>query len=248
MAVCTLVCWPHSLIVCVRLLHGPWSIVPNQVSSALRSASSYQHCHTCPLVSILFMYYSEGFPCGSAGKESAYNVGDLGWEDALEKGKASHPSILAWRISQSQTRLNAFHFSRAVLWIVLNSGCHVLRDTDKLETFQVKGTKPRHPQTDRCFTVWPQPILASCLALSLQVAWIQLMLNHPQSLKCGSSFRFSFFCTDLFHVSWQWVPTLTSRPNSNVFSSLKYPLTLLVFLPLGSCRTYTRPDCPLIKL
>ena len=36
-----------------------------------------------------------GFPCGSAGKESAHNVGDLGWEDPLEKGKATHSSILA---------------------------------------------------------------------------------------------------------------------------------------------------------
>ena len=43
-----------------------------------------------------------GFPCGSAGKESACNVGDLssvpGWEDSPEKGKATHSSILAWRI------------------------------------------------------------------------------------------------------------------------------------------------------
>ena len=83
-----------------------------------------------------------GFPCGSAGKESACSVGDLGsisalgrspgegkgyplqyswasfvdqlvknlpavwetwvqslgWEDPLEKGKAVHSSILAWRI------------------------------------------------------------------------------------------------------------------------------------------------------
>ena len=39
-----------------------------------------------------------GFPCGSAGKESASNAGNLGWEDPLEKGKATHSSILAWRI------------------------------------------------------------------------------------------------------------------------------------------------------
>ena len=43
-----------------------------------------------------------GFPCGSAGKELVCNVGDLvqslGWEDPLEKGKATHFSILAWRI------------------------------------------------------------------------------------------------------------------------------------------------------
>ena len=43
-----------------------------------------------------------GCPCGSADKESACNAGDLGlipgWEDPLEKGKATHSSILAWRI------------------------------------------------------------------------------------------------------------------------------------------------------
>ena len=46
--------------------------------------------------------YSQGFPCSSAGKEPACNAGDLvrslGWEDPLEKGKAAHSTILAWRI------------------------------------------------------------------------------------------------------------------------------------------------------
>ena len=37
-----------------------------------------------------------GLPlCGAAGKESICN---LGWEDSLEKGKATHSSMLAWRI------------------------------------------------------------------------------------------------------------------------------------------------------
>ena len=44
------------------------------------------------------MYVYMGFPCGSVGKESACNAGGLGWEDPLEKGKATHFSILAWRI------------------------------------------------------------------------------------------------------------------------------------------------------
>ena len=39
-----------------------------------------------------------GFPGGSAGKESACNAGDLGWEDPLEEGMAIHSSILAWII------------------------------------------------------------------------------------------------------------------------------------------------------
>ena len=45
---------------------------------------------------------SLGFPCDSAGKNPPAMwktlVWSLGWEDALEKGKASHSSILAWRI------------------------------------------------------------------------------------------------------------------------------------------------------
>ena len=44
----------------------------------------------------------EGFLCGSAGKESACNMGDPGLIPelgrSLEKGKATHSSILAYRI------------------------------------------------------------------------------------------------------------------------------------------------------
>ncbi|KAB0355446.1 hypothetical protein FD755_021954, partial [Muntiacus reevesi] len=43
-----------------------------------------------------------GFPCGSAGKESACSVGDwgqaLGWEDPLEKGKATLSTLRDNRI------------------------------------------------------------------------------------------------------------------------------------------------------
>ena len=39
-----------------------------------------------------------GFPGGSGGEESDCNMGDLGWEDPLEKGMAIRFSILAWRI------------------------------------------------------------------------------------------------------------------------------------------------------
>ena len=47
-------------------------------------------------------HFHLGFPGGLAGKESTYNAGDEGLipglEDSLEKGKATHSSILAWRI------------------------------------------------------------------------------------------------------------------------------------------------------
>ena len=39
-----------------------------------------------------------GFPGGSEDKESACNAGDLGWEDPLEEGMATHSNILVWRI------------------------------------------------------------------------------------------------------------------------------------------------------
>ena len=44
-----------------------------------------------------------GFPGGSAGKESASNVGNLGLISglgtSLEKGMAIHSSLLAWKVS-----------------------------------------------------------------------------------------------------------------------------------------------------
>ena len=43
-----------------------------------------------------------GFPGGSDGKESTCGAGDLGWEDPLEKGVATHSSILAWRIAWTE--------------------------------------------------------------------------------------------------------------------------------------------------
>jgi len=43
-----------------------------------------------------------GFLGGSNSKESTCNEGDLGsslgWEDPLEKDRATHSSIFAWRI------------------------------------------------------------------------------------------------------------------------------------------------------
>ena len=46
--------------------------------------------------------HNMGFPGGSVSKESTCNAGDLGstlgWEDPLEEGMVTHPSIFAWRI------------------------------------------------------------------------------------------------------------------------------------------------------
>ena len=53
----------------------------------------------CPLPTHIFF---ESFPDGSGSKEPACDMGDPGsipgWEDPLEKGMATHSSILAWKI------------------------------------------------------------------------------------------------------------------------------------------------------
>ena len=61
----------------------------------------------------------QGFPCGSAGKESACNVEvwvrSLGWEDPLEQGMTTYSSILAWRIPMDRGAWWA-----AVHWVTKN--------------------------------------------------------------------------------------------------------------------------------
>ena len=65
-----------------------------------------------------------GFPCGSAGKESACNVGDLGFIPGLGRSLGEGKGYLLqysdlensmdyiWSMgSQSQTRLSNFHLS-----------------------------------------------------------------------------------------------------------------------------------------
>ena len=53
-------------------------------------------------VAVFLFFFIFGFPGGSDSKESVCNVGDLGsvpgLKDPLEKGMATHSSILAWRI------------------------------------------------------------------------------------------------------------------------------------------------------
>ena len=56
----------------------------------------------CPGVGLQGHMVALGFPDNSVGKESACNAGDpvqfLDQADPLEKGTATHFSILAWRI------------------------------------------------------------------------------------------------------------------------------------------------------
>ena len=81
-----LIIWLYRVWICLQY-RRPW------LDSWIRKI----HWKRDRLPTLVFL----GFPCGSAGKESACNeetwVWSLGWEDPLEKGTATHSSILAWR-------------------------------------------------------------------------------------------------------------------------------------------------------
>ena len=47
-------------------------------------------------------YQYMGLSGGSVDKESTCNAGDLGWEDPLEKGMATHSTILALRVPMGE--------------------------------------------------------------------------------------------------------------------------------------------------
>ena len=64
-------------------------------------------------------------------------VQSLGWEDPLEKRKATHSSILAWRIpwtalhgvTKSRTRLSDFHFTSLFFYKIFS---YVVSNTNSL--------------------------------------------------------------------------------------------------------------------
>ena len=113
-----------------------------------------------------------GFPCGSAGKESTCNVGNLGsilgWEDPLEKGKATHPSILARRIP----------------WTVYSPWAHKELDmTERLLLhFHFHGSCTQGPGTS-FIHLWAESPVYLALAVDLvkcPVNWLQLLLAMVQ--------------------------------------------------------------------
>ena len=54
----------------------------------------------------MHIFFTKGFPRGSAVKNLAAmqetQVPSLDWEDPMEKGMATHSSILAWKIPWTQ--------------------------------------------------------------------------------------------------------------------------------------------------
>ena len=62
-------------------------------------------------------YYYWGFPCGSAGEESACNAGDQGWIPGEQKGNPLWHSglentmdCIVHGVAKSRTRLSSFRY------------------------------------------------------------------------------------------------------------------------------------------
>ena len=86
----------------------------------------------------------------SDGKESACSVGDpvqsLGWEDPLEKGMATHSSILAWRIPWTEEPgelqsmgLQRVRHDRAAFTFTFSQGHSAGRLVSLQGTYDIKG-------------------------------------------------------------------------------------------------------------
>ena len=75
-----------------------WIFLPAILIPACGASLQFIVIHPVKGFGVVNKAEAQGFPCGSAGKESTCNGGDLGWEDPLKKGKATHSSVLAWRI------------------------------------------------------------------------------------------------------------------------------------------------------
>ena len=98
--------------------------------------------NSASILSLIFIVM--GFPCGSAGKESACNVGDLGSIPRLGKspgegkgyplqysGLENSMDCIVHGVAKSQTRLSDFHFT-LLLWMkLLKTLVHILKMNGK---------------------------------------------------------------------------------------------------------------------
>ena len=117
-------------------------------------------------------------------------VRSLGWEDPLEKVKATHSSILAWRIPWT---VQFLEFSRILKWIAFPSSRGSSQPRDRTQVSLIAG---------RFFTSWTMRRPDS------NIIW-QLCL------KSEATFIFILFCTIFVFQSkpiwWFWSPNVDDK-------------------------------------
>ena len=89
------------------------------------------------------------------GKESACNAGDLGlipgWEDPLEKGMATHSSILAWRIPWTEESTGSQRVGQDSLTNTMNMNERKIREKGGIlqEQGRTRGLECREDAAER---------------------------------------------------------------------------------------------------
>ena len=125
-----------SLFSCIWLFATPWIVAHQAPLSKGFSRQEYWSGLPCspsgdlfdPGIKFASPISSAGFPCGSAGKESACNVGDLGSIPGLGRspgegkgyplqysGLENSLDRIVHEITKSQTLLSDFHFTSSCL-------------------------------------------------------------------------------------------------------------------------------------
>ena len=127
----------------------------------------------------MFTFKTWHLPCGSAGKESASNVGylvrSLGLEDPLEKGKATHSFTVAWRIPWTISTMGSWRVRHNWVTFTLKLGkkiqfsCSVVSDSLRRHGLQRKAS----------LSITNSQSLLKLMSIELVMPSNHLILCHP---------------------------------------------------------------------
>ena len=120
-------------------------------------------------------------------------VPSLGWEDPLEKGKATHSSILPW-VTKSRTRLTDFHFqfSSVTQWCPTlcdpvncstQASLSITNSQSLLRFMSIESVMP----SDHFILYHPLLLLPSIFPSIRAFPMIQLFASGGQSMRASAS-------------------------------------------------------------
>ena len=155
------------------MLNSPITVMSVE-ASFLSNTSKFEH-----FLIMCLSNHSMGFPCGSTGKESAYNVGDLGSIPGLGRspgegkgyplqysGLQNSMDYTVHRVTKSRTQLSKFHLHfHTSLKLKLQYSGHLIWTVNSLEnTLMLGKIEGRRRKGDRGWDVW--------MALLTQWTWV----------------------------------------------------------------------------
>ena len=167
--------------------------IESRIEGTRTCAINVRHEWNCRLPSFSYCWWSFSstisyllsflldFTGGSDSKASAYNAGDLGWEDLLKKEMPTHSSILAWKIpwTEEPGRLQSMGLQR------------VRPDWATSLSFLSFLTPP--VSNSSCLFTWCQPLYASCCTVLLYFSRCYTVRLKMFSLFCVCFLCFFFY-------------------------------------------------------